>query len=1012
MRSSAHRPMFVAGSSVTTLVSISVLLAASAASASVTTKYWIGPPVGTWETPSSWSPVGVPNNSGKSLFDVVIDPEAGQQSTVTQSGSIQIQNLWITGGDALVVANASLLALAGPHTTIDGTLTVGSVGNTTDLRLDADVVLGGSGALAGSNTQANRMYSPVGSRLTVDSSLTIHGGMSLGANSISLTNHGLIDADSSAGISIDLIDAATNLNDGTLRASNGSTLTIFPATIDNTGGTIDAAPGSLVSLYYATIVGGILRDSDGAGAGAVRNIALCTLSGTTIQGGFDCANATSTYLDGTINLQGPMRLNSVGNQTDVIIQSTPFSLTGPGGVIGSNTLANRLYGATASTQLVIPTGASVRGALQLGANQTLLANHGIIDADSSAGMYLDLTDGGPNTNDGTIRASNGATLLIYPATIDNTGGTIEAAAGSLVQLYFMAVTGGVLRDADGAGTGAVRNISSCTLTDTTIQGAFDCANATTTNLAGTIDLQGPMQLNSVGNNTQIIIQTSPFSLAGAAGTVGTNTLANLLYGVNPDIQLVVPVGSFVRGSMQLGLNQLHLANHGLIDADSSAGMFLDLTDAGPNTNDGTIRASNGSTLTIYPTTLDNTGGTIEAAAGSLVQLYSTAVNGGTLRDADGTGPGAVRNISTCTLTDITIQGGFDCANATTTDLVGTINLQGPLQVNSVGNSTDVRIASSSITLTGPGGTACSNTLANRIYAINPAFQLVIGSGHALHGGCQLGANQAAILNQGTIRADTSAGMIIDPTDATGFTNEGALILVGGDVQMAPGAFTNSGQVQIDAGRTLTRSGDFVQTAGVTTVNGVFSLTAPVSLLGGTLGGSGQLTAAVNNTGGSVAPGNSAGILTVSQGYTQGPAGRLSAEIGGTTPGTQYDCLAVNGPAAISGSLAIARIGGFVPNNSQLFTVLVCSGARTGTFDTIESCDPVEIIYGTNSVSVRFNGVFDRVGDLNHDGLVNGADLGILLGSWGGCADACCTGDINGDGIVNGADLGILLGNWG
>lgn len=54
-----------------------------------------------------------------------------------------------------------------------------------------------------------------------------------------------------------------------------------------------------------------------------------------------------------------------------------------------------------------------------------------------------------------------------------------------------------------------------------------------------------------------------------------------------------------------------------------------------------------------------------------------------------------------------------------------------------------------------------------------------------------------------------------------------------------------------------------------------------------------------------------------------------------------------------------------------------------------------------------------VTDLNGDGIVNGADLGLLLGSWGPC-DACaaCTGDINGDGSVDGADLGLLLGDWG
>jgi len=53
---------------------------------------------------------------------------------------------------------------------------------------------------------------------------------------------------------------------------------------------------------------------------------------------------------------------------------------------------------------------------------------------------------------------------------------------------------------------------------------------------------------------------------------------------------------------------------------------------------------------------------------------------------------------------------------------------------------------------------------------------------------------------------------------------------------------------------------------------------------------------------------------------------------------------------------------------------------------------------------------DCPGDLNDDGVVNGADLTILLSEWGICAG--CPGDIDGNGEVNGADLTILLGNWG
>lgn len=49
-----------------------------------------------------------------------------------------------------------------------------------------------------------------------------------------------------------------------------------------------------------------------------------------------------------------------------------------------------------------------------------------------------------------------------------------------------------------------------------------------------------------------------------------------------------------------------------------------------------------------------------------------------------------------------------------------------------------------------------------------------------------------------------------------------------------------------------------------------------------------------------------------------------------------------------------------------------------------------------------------VGDLNDDGIVDGADLGALLGEWG---QTDSPADLNDDGIVDGADLGILLGNW-
>ncbi|MDQ8160677.1 MAG: dockerin type I repeat-containing protein [Gemmatimonadota bacterium] len=49
------------------------------------------------------------------------------------------------------------------------------------------------------------------------------------------------------------------------------------------------------------------------------------------------------------------------------------------------------------------------------------------------------------------------------------------------------------------------------------------------------------------------------------------------------------------------------------------------------------------------------------------------------------------------------------------------------------------------------------------------------------------------------------------------------------------------------------------------------------------------------------------------------------------------------------------------------------------------------------------------GDLNDDGIVNAADLAMLLAEWGSSNGAA---DINGDGVVNAADLAIMLANWG
>ncbi|MFO0827373.1 MAG: FG-GAP-like repeat-containing protein [Phycisphaerales bacterium] len=63
----------------------------------------------------------------------------------------------------------------------------------------------------------------------------------------------------------------------------------------------------------------------------------------------------------------------------------------------------------------------------------------------------------------------------------------------------------------------------------------------------------------------------------------------------------------------------------------------------------------------------------------------------------------------------------------------------------------------------------------------------------------------------------------------------------------------------------------------------------------------------------------------------------------------------------------------------------------------------------STVPVFLNCLSTCDADLNGDGVVNAADLGILLGAWGSSDPSA---DLTNDGAVDAADLGVLLGAWG
>lgn len=79
----------------------------------------------------------------------------------------------------------------------------------------------------------------------------------------------------------------------------------------------------------------------------------------------------------------------------------------------------------------------------------------------------------------------------------------------------------------------------------------------------------------------------------------------------------------------------------------------------------------------------------------------------------------------------------------------------------------------------------------------------------------------------------------------------------------------------------------------------------------------------------------------------------------------------------------------------------------GDTDLVAIGTPV-IARVTNSLVEILENAAPRSADLNGDGHVNGADLGLLLGAWG---TNSALADLDESGVVDGADLGLLLGAW-
>ncbi|TVR78841.1 MAG: hypothetical protein EA405_13885, partial [Rhodospirillales bacterium] len=313
---------------------------------------------GDWTVGPNWEGDAAPGIDD----NVLVDGDKPVDSTVTVNTSPTIGTLTISAGDTVAIQNARTFTLGGDLFNA-GLLVLNSTGSLTALRIGNSVTFSGGGELLLSNSAGNRFFAVNGSDvLTNASDHTIRGSGQFGSGLMGLINEGVILADQSVGLTVQLnnADGIDRDNQGTMRASDGATLTILNTDIGNTGGLIEALDGSTVALNGSRITAGTLRT---AGDG-VMTLVNATLEDLTNEALVRINNAQTGRLAGTIDNTGEIRLNSVGSTTDLVILGD-VTLAGDGVLSMSNSSGNRIRGNAATDVLTNTSDHTIRGSGQL-----------------------------------------------------------------------------------------------------------------------------------------------------------------------------------------------------------------------------------------------------------------------------------------------------------------------------------------------------------------------------------------------------------------------------------------------------------------------------------------------------------------------------------------------------------------------------------------------------------------------------------------------------------------------
>ncbi len=707
---------------------------------------------------------------------------------------------------------------------------------------------------------------------------------------------------------------------------------------------------------------GVLFSSNNAYLGYNGRATVTQTGGElTVRGGLSMADQVGSNSDYTLSGTGKIKVGNPNQPSGIITlgKAGTAVLTQSGGTVTADALfiapninGSGTYTLSGGSLTLSGPQLGINGGVQLGKNSgvasLIVSGTGVLTSSAGISIDIDAFGNGVTLSGGTINAGH----LFFPngpfqGSFNWTGGTLNVTNSVNWDVNGPPDTSDALYDGvtiDANKTFLITGNETLGLADQSIAGGFTIS----LDSGGTHSVSGDIAINPRGTLTRNVGSTLTY---GGTFTMQGGTFNGVLENLH----------AFQYNS---GAFNGRLINQGTV------GVTGNFAPTNGVENDTTITLSAGQTLTANGAGLDNkgtfnlSGGTL-AGAGPLLSSGYFFFNAGTISATSG----------------FTNQAGGQFI--VPTNVLGTVN-------GAMTNAGELQLGGLATTLSGTGmltntGVVRGDGLISKTVANNAGGEIRAESGKRLKFIGSVSPNAGRINLLGGIAefsgalTNGSTGQVLGGgtlvTSGAGLTNNGQLLLSGGTSYFFGDVNNNTGTSA--KGITITGNSSATFWDDVTNTGpSLFKVTTGSSAtFFGTYGGTGTTGGGDLHFEGDITPGASPATVTFANHVVFGAGAVAKFELAGTSAGTQYDQIHVNGLLDLDGALQVSFINGFTPTAGHSFDLLDWT-TLSGTFSSLVlpssgglTWDTSQL-YTTGVLTVASSGT---AGDYNSNGTVDAAD---------------------------------------